>query len=256
MTDSRPEAPAGLRSACPQLPAPDYPAEVRERLEADAARDHRPLPRHPLRAAAAAAPVQAEEGHVTRTGMRFCAEMLGLTTAEVTAVATFYTMYRRKPSGDYQVGVCTNTLCAVMGGDAIFEGLQASTWRRQRRDHRGRQGHPRAHRVQRGLRLRARGDGQLGVLRQPDARVAPSSLVDDLRAGRDVEPTRGAPLCTYKETARILAGFPDERAGAVEATGGAGPASLVGLRLARGETGAARVVAPRGARPPTEERRE
>ncbi|CAM5605805.1 NADH-quinone oxidoreductase subunit E OS=Streptomyces violarus OX=67380 GN=FHS41_002976 PE=3 SV=1 [Streptomyces violarus] len=56
--------------------------------------------------------------------MRFCAETLGLTTAEVTAVATFYTMYRRKPSGDYQVGVCTNTLCAVMGGDAIFEALQ------------------------------------------------------------------------------------------------------------------------------------
>ena len=68
--------------------------------------------------------VQSEEGYVTRTGIRFCAEMLGLTTAEVTAVATFYTMYRRKPSGDYQVGVCTNTLCAVMGGDAIFETLQ------------------------------------------------------------------------------------------------------------------------------------
>lgn len=68
--------------------------------------------------------VQSEEGHVTRTGMQFCAEMLDLTAAEVTAVATFYTMYRRKPSGDYQVGVCTNTLCAVMGGDAIFDELK------------------------------------------------------------------------------------------------------------------------------------
>ena len=47
--------------------------------------------------------MQAEEGYVTRTGVRFCSEMLGLTTAEVTAVSTFYTMYRRKPSGDYQV---------------------------------------------------------------------------------------------------------------------------------------------------------
>lgn len=68
--------------------------------------------------------VQSEEGYVTRTGMRFCADMLDLTTAEVTAVATFYTMYRRRPSGDYQVGVCTNTLCAVMGGDAIYSALQ------------------------------------------------------------------------------------------------------------------------------------
>ena len=71
-------------------------------------------------------------------------------------------------------------------------------------------------------------------------------LVDDLRAGRDVEPTRGARLCTFKETARILAGFPDERPGAVEESGSAGPASLVGLRLARGEAAPARVVHPRG----------
>jgi NADH-quinone oxidoreductase subunit E len=74
-------------------------------------------------------------------------------------------------------------------------------------------------------------------------------LVDDLRAGRTVEPTRGAPLCTFKETARILAGFPDERPGAVEASGGAGPASLVGLRLARGEAAPARVVHPRDGGP-------
>ncbi len=71
-------------------------------------------------------------------------------------------------------------------------------------------------------------------------------LVDDLRAGRPVQPTRGARLCTFKETARILAGFPDERPGAVEEGGSAGPASLVGLRLAKGETAPARVVHPRG----------
>ena len=33
-------------------------------------------------------------------------------------------MYRRGPTGEYFVGVCTNTLCAVMGGDAIFESLK------------------------------------------------------------------------------------------------------------------------------------
>src|SRR4051812_32905768 len=103
----------------PQLPAPDFPADVRARLEADAKEI---IARYPD-SRSALLPLlhlmQAEEGFVSRTGMAFCAQTLGLTTAEVSAVATFYTMYRRQPSGDYQVGVCTNTLCAVMGGDAI-----------------------------------------------------------------------------------------------------------------------------------------
>src|SRR3954462_10429000 len=68
--------------------------------------------------------VQAEEGYVTPEGIALCAELLGLTKAEVGSVATFYTMYKRRPVGDYHVGVCTNTLCAVMGGDAIYAALQ------------------------------------------------------------------------------------------------------------------------------------
>ena len=68
--------------------------------------------------------MQAEEGYVSADGIAFCAEQLGLTEADVTAVASFYTMYKREPVGEYHVGVCTNTLCAVMGGDAIFADLQ------------------------------------------------------------------------------------------------------------------------------------
>ena len=67
--------------------------------------------------------VQSEEGYVSPDGIAFCADLLGLTTAEVSAVATFYTQYKRHPNGEYTVGVCTNTLCAVMGGDAIFDAL-------------------------------------------------------------------------------------------------------------------------------------
>ncbi|MFE3326001.1 NADH-quinone oxidoreductase subunit NuoE [Streptomyces sp. NPDC059176] len=229
----------------PQLPAPDFPADVRARLEADA---QEVIGRYPD-SRSALLPllhlVQAEEGFVSRTGMRFCAEVLGLTTAEVTAVATFYTMYRRKPSGDYQVGVCTNTLCAVMGGDAIFAELQEHL----------------------GVGNDGTTDDGTITLEHIECNAAcdfapvvmvnweffdnqtPESarrLVDDLRAGRTVKPTRGAPLCTFKETARVLAGFPDERPGAVEATGGAGPASLIGLRLAKGEAAHPRVVHPRG----------
>ncbi|GAA2969849.1 MULTISPECIES: NADH-quinone oxidoreductase subunit NuoE [unclassified Streptomyces] len=233
----------------PQLPAPAYPAEVRARLEADA---KEVIARYPG-SRSALLPllhlVQSEEGYVSRTGMAFCAELLGLTTAEVTAVATFYTMYRRRPSGDYQVGVCTNTLCAVMGGDAIFDRLK---------DHLGvgndettEDGKVTLEHIE----CNAACDFAPVVMvnweffdnQTPESATR---LVDDLIAGRTVEPTRGAPLCTYKETARILAGFPDPRPGAVEATGGAGAASLIGLKLAKGEAvGQARVVGPRGAAP-------
>ncbi|RBM04657.1 NADH-quinone oxidoreductase subunit NuoE [Streptomyces sp. PT12] len=239
----------------PQMPAPDYPADVRARLEADAAEV---VARYPD-SRSALLPllhlVQSEEGHVTRTGVQFCADVLGLTSAEVTAVATFYSMYRRKPSGDYQVGVCTNTLCAVLGGDAIFDALK---------EHLG---------VGNG---ETTADGKV-TLEHIECNAAcdfapvvmvnweffdnqtvesAKRLVDELRAGAQVTPTRGAPLCDFKATARVLAGFRDERPGATEAGGSAGPASLAGLRLAKGETGPATVVAPRNPdipqdRPPT-----
>ncbi|GAA4905873.1 NADH-quinone oxidoreductase subunit NuoE [Streptomyces coeruleoprunus] len=229
----------------PELPAPDYPADVRARLEADA---KEVIARYPD-ARSALLPllhlVQSEEGHVTRTGMRFCAEVLGLTTAEVTAVATFYTMYRRRPGGDYQVGVCTNTLCAVMGGDAIFEELKEHLGV-------GNEGTTEDGKVTlEHIECNAACDFAPVVMvnweffdnQTPETA---KRLVDDLRAGRTVEPTRGAPLCTFRETSRILAGFPDQRPGAVEASGGAGPASLTGLKLAKGEALPPRVVHPRG----------
>jgi NADH-quinone oxidoreductase subunit E len=230
----------------PEMPAPDYPADVRARLERDAAEV---IARYPG-SRSALLPllhlVQSEEGYVTRTGVRFCAEQLGLTTAEVTAVATFYTMYRRKPSGEYQVGVCTNTLCAVMGGDAIFEELQRHLG--VGNDETTEDGKVTLEHIE----CNAACDFAPVVMvnweffddQTPESA---KQLVDDLIAGREVRPTRGAPLCTYRQTARILAGFPDERAGAVEATGGAGPASLAGLRLHRGELHAPKVVGQRDA---------
>ena len=68
--------------------------------------------------------VQSVEHEVTAEGIEACAEILGITSAQVKAVSTFYTMYKRRPVGDYHVGVCTNTLCAIMGGDLIFERLK------------------------------------------------------------------------------------------------------------------------------------
>jgi NADH-quinone oxidoreductase subunit E len=68
--------------------------------------------------------VQSTQGRITPEGIEACAALLDITAAEVSGVATFYTMYKRRPVGDYHVGVCTNTLCAVMGGDVIFERLK------------------------------------------------------------------------------------------------------------------------------------
>src|SRR3954463_7687587 len=173
--------------------------------------------------------VQSEDGCLTPAGIAFCGGQLGLTAAEVTAVATFYSMYRRTPTGEYLVGVCTNTLCAIMGGDAILDALQ---------DH---------------LDIHAgqtTADGKV-TLEHIECNAAcdyapvvmvnweffdnqtPSSardLVDQLRDGWPVSPSRGAPLCTFRETARLLAGFPDRRTGAND--GVPGDATLAGLRVA------------------------
>jgi len=67
--------------------------------------------------------VQSEEGEVSVDGINACAEELAITPAEVTAVATFYTMYKRSPVGTHHIGVCTNTLCGLLGGDAVYAAL-------------------------------------------------------------------------------------------------------------------------------------
>jgi NADH-quinone oxidoreductase subunit E len=207
-----------------------FSSEVLARLDADAAQIIGKYPRPRSALLPLLHLVQSEEGFVSTDGIEYCAAKFGLTEAEVTAVVSFYTMYKRRPVGEYHVGVCTNTLCAVMGGDQIFAELT----------------------------------GHLGVGNDettPDGKVilehiecnaacdyapvmtvnweffdnmtpeAARQLVDDLRAGNQVSLTRGpSRLCTWKQASRILAGFGDG-----QATDGptAGPASLVGLKIAR-----------------------
>jgi NADH-quinone oxidoreductase subunit E len=173
--------------------------------------------------------VQSSEGRVTAEGIEACAEILGISTADVSGVATFYTMYKRRPVGDYHVGVCTNTLCAIMGGDAIFESLK---------DH---------------LDIgndETTDDGKV-TLEHVECNAAcdyapvvmvnwefmdnqtPESarqLVDDLRSGKAVRSTRGPRVCDWRQAERVLAGFPDDLADEGPA---AGHASLVGLEIAR-----------------------
>ena len=138
---------------------------------------HRPLPAAALGAAAAAAP-GAVRGRLRHrpTASTFCAELLDLTTRRGRpAVATFYTQYKRHPNGDVHGRRLHQHAVRDHGRRRDLRRALRAPRRRPRRDHRRRQDHPRARRVQRRLRLRAGGDGQLGVLRQPDARVGHAS---------------------------------------------------------------------------------
>ncbi|MEI5676061.1 MULTISPECIES: NADH-quinone oxidoreductase subunit NuoE [Nocardioides] len=173
--------------------------------------------------------VQSAQGRITPEGIEACADILGISAAEVSGVATFYTMYKRKPVGDYHVGVCTNTLCAVMGGDEIFARLkdhldvgndETTTDGKVTLEH---------------LECNAACDYAPVMMvnwefmdnQTPQSAVA---LVDDLRSGKEVTSTRGPRICTWREAERVLAGFPDGR---VDEGPAAGPASLVGLGIAR-----------------------
>ncbi len=174
--------------------------------------------------------VQSEEGYVSADGIEFCAGQLGLTEADVTGVVSFYTMYKRRPVGEYHVGVCTTALCAVMGGDAIFADLQQHLGIGN--DETTSDGKVTLEHVE----CNAACDYAPVVMVNWEFfdDMTPQSardLVDGLRAAADVHPTRGAPrLCTWKQASRILAGFPDGQAAEGQT---AGPASLAGLRIAR-----------------------
>lgn len=173
--------------------------------------------------------VQSVQGSVTSEGIETCAELLGLTTAEVSGVATFYTMYKRRTMGTHLVGVCTNTLCAVMGGDAIFERL--SDHLDVGNDETTADGQVTLERIE----CNAACDYApvLTVNWEFMDRQTPESavdLVDRLRAGEPVQASRGATITSWRDAERVLAGFEDGRA---DEGPSAGDASLAGLRIAQ-----------------------
>ena len=67
--------------------------------------------------------VQAQDGYLSDDGISECAQLLALTKAEVGAVATFYTMYKRVPLGRHLVSVCTNFSCKVRGAQEVYDRL-------------------------------------------------------------------------------------------------------------------------------------
>src|SRR5690606_2194218 len=147
------------------------------------------------------------------------------------AVATFYTMYKRRPTGDFLVSVCTNTMCDALGGQKVFDELS---------EHLG-VGHDETTpdgtiTLEHAECLAACDYGPVMTVNYEFFdKVTPEQardIVERLRKGERPHPTRGARLCTFKEISRQLAGFPEERPEAL-ADGVAGDATLAGVRLAQ-----------------------
>ena len=185
--------------------------------------------------------VQSYQGYVSPEGVALCAEELGLTKAEVGAVATFYTMYKRRPTGRHLVSVCTNTLCAVLGGQRIMDALSADLG-----VHHDETTADESITLEHAECLAACDYAPVVTVDyefydQQDVDSA-RELVAALRRGEKPSPTRGAPLTDFKGISRQLAGFsqyedPYDMAAAIDAPGNLEP-TLRGLRLAeeRGES--------------------
>jgi NADH-quinone oxidoreductase E subunit len=66
-------------------------------------------------------------GHVSAETMAEVGRQLGLTPPTVRGVATFYTMYNKRPVGRYLIQVCTNVSCNVCGADDVLRAFLKAT---------------------------------------------------------------------------------------------------------------------------------
>ena len=150
---------------------------------------------------------QSEQGQVTREGLQEVAGLLDLTTAEVEAVATFYSMYRLQPTGEHLVNVCTNLSCMLRGGKDVYEAAHEAT------------GIPHGGEVSDDGLFTVHEEECLGVCDFAPAvqidfanfdAVSPErmrELVAAIRAGETPEPSRGPTMQSFRLASRVLAGL-------------------------------------------------
>jgi NADH-quinone oxidoreductase subunit E len=152
---------------------------------------------------------QSVEGQVSREGLREVAGLLGLTTAEVEAVASFYSMIRLRPTGTHVVNVCTNLSCALRGANEVYEAAHEAT------------GVPHGGELSEDGMFTVHEEECLGACDAAPVvqidfanhdRVTPDrmrELVDALRRGEVPAPTRGEAPKDFRDASRILAGAED-----------------------------------------------
>ncbi len=177
---------------------------------------------------------QSMEGFISADGVTFCAEMLDMSEAEVDGVVTFYTMYKRKPCGEHLVSVCTNTVCAALGGDQIYQTLREHLGVGQE-ETAGEPGTPGSLTLEHVECLACCDFGPVLTVdyemfdnQTPQAAL---ELVQALQRGERPTPTRGAPLTDFKDAELQLAGFFEDREDDVDAPSAA-PQTLRGAQLA------------------------
>jgi NADH-quinone oxidoreductase subunit E len=244
---------SNFRTSVIQLDRPGDPSVFDDRTRAEAATI---MARYPAgNARSALGPmlhlVQSVQGQVTPDGIAFCAEQVGLTKAQVAAFATFYTMYKRAPTGEYLVSVCTNTLCGMLGGDDILAALNTEL----------------------GVgNNQTTADGKI-TLEHAECLAAcdyapvltvnyeffdnqtvgtARNIVSRLRNGDRPEPSRGAPLCSFKQISRQIAGFFDDASAVAPDSNSTGVPTEVGVKLAiqRGDSAPSYATADAGAAAP------
>jgi len=150
---------------------------------------------------------QSIDGMVSQDALREIGVLLGITTAEVEAVATFYSMYRLRPTGEHVVSVCTNLACKLRGAEAVYTAAHEAAGVQQG-----------AERSEDGL-FTVHEEECLGVCDFAPAvqinfcnhdEVTPErmhELVAALRAGDVPAPPRGPAFASFKAASRALAGL-------------------------------------------------
>jgi NADH-quinone oxidoreductase subunit E len=151
---------------------------------------------------------QSIEGRVTRDGLREVAALLGLTTAEVEAVASFYTMLRLRPTGRHVVSVCTNLSCALRGAKDVYEAAHQAA------------GIPHGKELSEDELITLHEEECLGACEKAPVvsidfvyhdDVTPErmgAIIAMLRAGEIPVPSRGEPMKDFRAASRLLAGLP------------------------------------------------
>jgi NADH-quinone oxidoreductase subunit E len=153
--------------------------------------------------------VQSVEGHVSPDGLRQVGDLLRITTAEVEAVASFYTMLRLRPTGTHLVNVCTNLSCALRGAKDVYEAAHRAT------------GIPHGGELSEDGLFSVHEEECLGACDAAPVvqidfanhdRVSPDrmrELIEALRAGQVPAPARGEAPADFKHASWILAGLED-----------------------------------------------
>ncbi len=68
--------------------------------------------------------IQEKYGYINQEGMKYAAELVGISEEQVFGVVTFYTMFNTKPIGKYHLQVCTNVSCMLRGAYELLEKLE------------------------------------------------------------------------------------------------------------------------------------